>query len=140
MLYPKVKLEEIAVAVNQVLDKIVEYELKYTDQIKNVHPKYTKSAKNLVHYLALRSFDITILQEKLDEISLPITPDSKSSILHRILSFKTIVNRLLNVDCSEDERIYLTNKEAKYLLDQNSTSLLGNKKKNRKTYRNVQSI
>ena len=133
MLYPKVKLEEIAVAVNQVLDKIVEYELKYTDQIKNVHPKYTKSAKNLVHYLALRSFDITILQEKLDEIGLPITPDSKSSILHRILSFKTIVNRLLNVDCSEDERIYLTNKEAKYLLDQNSTSLLGNKKKNRNT-------
>ena len=133
MQYPKNKLQEIAVVIDSVIDKISEFELKYKAQLDNVHPNYTQSAKNLIHYLALRSFDITNLQEKLDEIGLPISPESKNSILHRMLNFKTIINSLLNIDLPVNEETHLTNKEAKKIQDRNSQVIFGTIKNNRKT-------
>lgn len=133
MLYPKNKLQEIVVSSDLIIARISELEHKYKEQIDNVHPNYTKSAKNLIHYLALRSFNIDFLQEKMDEIGLPNSPEFKGSILHRILSFKTIINSLLNIDLPEDKEIFLTNKEAKNILKENFEAVFGKIKKNRKT-------
>jgi pyruvate kinase len=133
MRYQKNKLQEIAASIDLVINKITEFELKYKIQLSNVHPNYSKSAKNLVHYLALRTFDVTILQKKLDEIGLPISPESKSSILHRILNVKTIINSLLNIDLPNNEKIFLTNKEAKIIQNQHSLAIFGKIKNKRKT-------
>src|SRR5690606_22167478 len=109
------------------------FEQKYQPQLSKVHPNYAKSAKNLVHYLALRTFDVNILQEKLDEIGLPISPESKNSILHRILNVKTIINSLLDIDLPYDEKPDLNNKEAKIIQNQNSIAIFGKLKNKRKT-------
>ena len=63
MLFPRDKLQEIIVALNSVIDKISEFENKYQSQLNNVHPNYSQSARNLVHYLAMRSFNINVFQE-----------------------------------------------------------------------------
>src|SRR5690554_6557511 len=120
MHYPEKKLQVISGVIDSVIDKILEFESKYKVQLDNVHPNYTQSARNLIHYLALRSFDISDLQEKLDEIGLPISPESKNSIYHRLLNFKTILNSLLNIDPPAHEDIHLTNKEAKIIQHRNS--------------------
>ncbi|MBZ0327985.1 MAG: hypothetical protein K8F54_10305 [Altibacter sp.] len=133
MLYPKNKLQEIEVTSDLILAKIYEFEAKYKQQIDSVHPNYTNSAKNLIHYLALRSFSIDILQKKIDEIGLPNSPEFKGSILHRILSFKTIINSLLKTDSSDDKKIFLTNKEAKKIQKENFEALFGKIKNKRKT-------
>lgn len=133
MRYQKNKLQEIAMAIDLVIDKISKFELKYQTQLSNVHPNYAKSAKNLVHYLALRTFDANILQEKLDELGLPISPESKNSILHKILNVKTIINSLLNIDLPSDEKIVIINKEAKIIQNQNSIAIFGKIKNERKT-------
>ena len=133
MLFPKNKLNELATTIDLVIDKIFEFEAKYAVQLNNVHPKYTKSAKNLIHYLALHSFDINILQEKLTEIGLPNAAGFEKSILHNLLSFKIIVNSLLNTDFQQDKKLFLTNKEAKKILKQNSKAVFGKIKNKRKT-------
>lgn len=133
MRYQKNKLQEIATAIDLVINKFTEFELKYKIQLSNVHPNYSKSAKNLVHYLALRTFDVNILQKKLDGIGLPISPDSKNSLLHRILNIKTIINSFLNINFPDNEKIYLTNKEAKIIQNQNSIAIFGKIKNKRKT-------
>ncbi len=133
MLYPKNKLQEIAVSIDLIIAEISKFEHKYQQQIDNVHPNYTKSAKNLVHYLALRSFNIDALQKRIDEIGLPNSPEFKGSILYRILSFKTIINSLLKIDSSDDKKIFLTNKEAKKILIENFVAIFGKVKRKRKT-------
>ena len=133
MLYPENKLREIVVTIDLILNKIHEFEHKYQQQIDNVHPNYTKSAKNLIHYLALRSFNLDNLQNKIDDIGLPNSPDIKASILHRILSFKTIINSLLNANLSIDERVFLTNIESKKIENKNFEALFGKIKSKRKT-------
>lgn len=133
MHYPEEKLQVISATIDSVIDKILEYELKYKVQLDNVHPKYAQSAKNLIHYLALRTFDVNGLQGKLDEIGLPISPESKNSILHRMLNFKIILNSLLNIDLPADQKIQLTNKKAKIIQDRNSKVIFGKIKNKRET-------
>ena len=116
MLFPKNKLKEIAVAMDMVIDKITEYEDRYEPEINNVHPKYVKSAKNLIHYLALRTIDVDILQEKLEEIGLPNSPGYEKNILHNLLVFKTIISSLLNNTLPDDNGNELTLKEANKIL------------------------
>ncbi|MGB3345137.1 MAG: pyruvate kinase [Aequorivita sp.] len=133
MHYPKKKLQVILEMIDSVIDKIAEFELRYKVQLDNVHPKYAQSARNLIHYLALRTFEISDLQEKLDEIDLPISPESKSSILQRILNFKTIINSLLNIDMPTGEKVRLTNREARMIQDRNSKVIFGTIKNKRET-------
>ena len=40
MRYKKNKLQEIAMAIDLVIDKISKFELKYQTQLSNVHPNY----------------------------------------------------------------------------------------------------
>ena len=133
MIYPKDKLQEIATAIEMVIAKIDEHEDRYQEQINNVHPKYRKSARNLIHYLALRSFDLDILQDKIGEIGLPTSPRFEGSILFRMLSFKTIIQSLLNGALPEDEEVFLNNKEAISIQKQHFNAVFGAVKKKRRT-------
>ncbi len=133
MLFARDKLQEIAVALDSVIAKISEFEQKYKSQLNNVHPNYSQSAKNLVHYLAMRSFNINILQEKLEEIGLPIALESQNNILYGLLNIRSIINSLLNNDLFDEELKYLNNKEVKKIQKQNFKALFGKIKNKRKT-------
>ena len=65
MPFQKDFLKEINTQIDIILQKIFEYEKRYSFQIEKVHPNYIESARNLIHYLALRTFDNNIIQEKL---------------------------------------------------------------------------
>jgi len=133
MLFSKDNLQKISNSIDTVIEKIHELESKYKLQIKNVHPNYRGSAKNLIQYLALRSFDVDLFQEKLGEIGLPNSPGSENNVLYNLLTFKTLINSLLKVETEELKDDYLNNKEAKEVLRKNSNALLGTRKNNRKT-------
>lgn len=133
MLLPSDKLEEIYVELNAIIKKISEFELKYKKQLDSVHPKHTQSAKNLVHYLALRSFDVNIIQEILNEIGLPSSPESQNNILFFLLNIRAIISSLLNKESLNGDVKFLTNKELDIILEQNSTALFGKIKNKRKT-------
>ena len=133
MLFPKSKLQEIAVAIDLVIGKIAEFEDYYEHEINSVHPNYVKSAKNLIHYLALRSIDVDILQEKLEEIGLPNPSGYEKNILHNLLIFKTITSSLLNNNLPDDNANELTLEEANKILKRNTKAVFGKIKNKRKT-------
>lgn len=133
MLFNPEQLREISSEIDLILDKISEFEYTYQAQIQNVHPKYAPSAKNLIHYLALRSFDIDVFQEKLNKIGLPNASNDEGSILHNLLMFKTIINHLLKDDSNIFHENILTNNEGKQLLSKHTTALFGKSTKNRRT-------
>jgi len=133
MLFETEKLEEIRIQIDLILEKILEYENRYKTQIASVHPNYTKSAKNLIHYIALRSFDNDVFQDKLSKIGLPNTSSSESSVLHNLLVYKTIINHLLNNKSIEETPNYLTKSESKQLLKKHANALFGEIDRNRRT-------
>jgi len=134
MLFNIEKLQEISSEIDLILDKISRFENTYKVQIENVHPNYTKSAKNLIHYLALRSFDIAIFQEKINKLGLPNSLNNEGSILYNLLIFKTIINHLLKVDSTTLNKIVLTNNESKELLKNNTKALFGKLTNKRRTH------
>ena len=101
MLFSKDKLQEVSNSIDTVIQKIYELESKYSKQINKVHPNYTDCAKNLIHYLALRSFDVDLFQEKLGELGLPNSPGSENNVLYNLLTFKTLINSLLKIETKE---------------------------------------
>lgn len=133
MLFQRDKLQEILVALDSVIDRISEFEHKYETELNSVHPKYAQSAKNLVHYLALRSFNINIFQDKLEDLGLPITLESQNNILYNMLNFRTVINSLMHNDLIAEEHEYINNKEVKKILKKNHKALFGKIKNKRKT-------
>lgn len=133
MLFDKEKLQEINTQIDLILSKISEFEVTYKTQIENVHPNYTKSAKNLIHYLALRSFDIDIFQKKLQSLGIPYNSNTEGSVLYNIQVFKTIINHLLKSDSSKIPEAVISNNKSKELLKKHTNALLGETPSNRRT-------
>ncbi|WP_412983761.1 pyruvate kinase [Pontimicrobium sp. IMCC45349] len=132
MVFNTEQLQEINTQIDLILDKISEYETRYQEQINNVHPKYIRSAKNLIHYLALRSFDNVLIEEKISNLELPSTSNNEGSILNGLISYKTILNTLLKKEEKLQEP-FINNKEAKDLLKKNTKALFGKSHKKRRT-------
>lgn len=133
MLFETEKLEEILIQIDLILEKIFEYENTYKNQITSVHANYAESAKNLIHYLALRSFDYDVFQDKLSKVGLPNTSSSESSVLHNLLIYKTIIHHLLKIEDVKDTHNYLTKRESKQLLNKHTNALFGEINRNRRT-------
>jgi len=133
MLFETEKLNEIRLQIDLILEKILEYENSYKTQIASVHPNYTESAKNLIHYLALRSFDNDVFQDKLNKLGLPNTSSSESSVLHNILIYKTIINHLLKTQETDFQHSYISKSESKQLLKKHTNALFGEINRNRRT-------
>lgn len=133
MLFETEKLKEIRLQIDLILEKVLEYENTYRSQIASVHPNYTESAKNLIHYLALRSFDNDVFQDKLNKLGLPNTSSPESSVLHNILIYKTIINHLLKTEDIYFQQSYISKSESKELLKKHTNALFGEINRNRRT-------
>ncbi|SFE93986.1 pyruvate kinase [Sunxiuqinia elliptica] len=132
-MYQPQKLETIAQEISLILEKAIAMEKEYAQELRQVHPVYAKSAKNLIHYLAFRNFDVDHLQNKLRELSLPSLSNIESHVVHSLLNIKTIINHLQGKQVVEKIPGVLTIPQSKSLLTKNTKMLLGSKSKNRRT-------
>ncbi len=60
-----IDIDETGAALDWICERAKVFEARYADDLAAVHPEYRDSAKNLVHYLALRHTDLRELQEDL---------------------------------------------------------------------------
>ena len=125
MTFQKVFLKEINAQIDIILQKVFEYEKRYSTQIEKVHPNFKESAKNLIHYLALRTFDNNIIQEKLAAAGLPISSSYEGQILFGLLSFKSIIIGLLREEEIEYNYSFIDTEQAKWFLKHNTEALFG---------------
>ena len=133
MTFQKVFLKEINAQIDIILQKVFEYEKRYSTQIEKVHPNFKESAKNLIHYLALRTFDNNIIQEKLAAAGLPISSSYEGQILFGLLSFKSIIIGLLREEEIEYNYSFIDTEQAKWFLKHNTEALFGKTPKKRET-------
>ncbi len=65
-----VDIARVGAQLQAIIDRAREFETDYADALLAVHPEFRDSARNLVHYLALRETDIRELQEDLAVLGL----------------------------------------------------------------------
>ncbi len=133
MLFNRKDLIEVNKDIDQVLKAIHLYERKHQHLIDAVHPNYIKSAKNLLHYLALRSFDTDKFQQRLKEIGIPSVTSIEDNVLYNVLTFKSIITHLLNVDVPLKYTPFLPVEEAREIIAANTDALFGKKTHSRNT-------
>ncbi len=126
-------LQQINRQLNDIIDKAKELENTYAENISNVLPVYRRSALNLVHYLAFRTFEIDDLQQQLRDLGLPSLSSIEAHVMDSLLSIKTIINHLLNEPAVEDIPGVVRIHESRKLLKRNTKLLFGYKSKKRLT-------
>ncbi|WP_083610148.1 pyruvate kinase [Pontibacter flavimaris] len=118
--------------LDQLHQDAVTLEEKFATTVKAVHPKFKKSARNLLHYLALRQHDIRDLQEQLAQLGLSSLGRAEG---HVLASLQAVRQHLCRIgECQDTQReLAVTFFENKELLDLHTEALLGPKPDKRST-------
>jgi pyruvate kinase len=128
-----VNIEELIVRIDAICEQTRIYEKKYDDAISAVDTAFSKSALNLVHYLALRSNDIGDLQKNLSSTGLSSLSKVEGHVLASLCTTRNILRILAGKKEKERRGIPVSLKEADQLLKSNTRALFGSKSKERKT-------
>lgn len=133
MLFNKTSLNDILFQLDDIILRIRAFEKQHQYLIDKVHSNYVQSARNLIHYLAIRSIDNKSLEQALIENNLPNTTSSESHILQSVLTLKTIIKSLLQQPFDSHENTYIQQKDAINFLTKNSNAIFGKSSKKRQT-------
>ncbi len=128
----KEKLAILLVEIEELIQYVLDWEEKYRDKIEKVHPDYMDSAKNLVHYYALRSRKLNNLQKRLGNFGLSRLSDSEAHIMASLLTTRSILKSMLKQK-TRYPRIQPSFKGSRRLIRRNSKDLLGYRSKGRRT-------
>ena len=91
----KKKLISMLQRLNELISIAKKFEKKFAEEIKNVHLEFQKSAINLVHYIALRTQDISDLQDDLGDMGISRIGKSESHVMASLIAVRKIIMRLL---------------------------------------------
>ena len=128
----KKKLNRLNDRLQVIKEQTVSYEEKYREALDKVHPLYLKSAKNLVHYLALRNEDLTELQDTLWQLGISRLGRAERHVLASITSVQNIIKGILKKLPVESEKPEITFKKGRKFLKAHTTALFGKKLKGSK--------
>ncbi len=128
----KERLEKLLHEIEELIQHVLEWEEEYFEKIKQVHPKYSKSATNLVHYWALKSKKLNSLQRRLGNFGLSKLSESEPHIMASLQTTRAILFNMLGENC-EFSKHKLSFKNSRKLRRNNAKSLLGYRSKGRRT-------
>ncbi|WP_276499013.1 pyruvate kinase [Pontibacter litorisediminis] len=118
--------------LDQLHQDAIALEEKFAPAVRAVHPKFRKSAKNLLHYLALRQHDIRELQEQLAQLGLSSLGRAEG---HVLASLQAVRQHLCQIARCTDtpKKLAVSFFENRELLAAHTEALLGPKPEKRST-------
>jgi pyruvate kinase len=124
MLFDHDEIRHLINNLDQIIGFISELENQYCEEIETCDPRYYQSARNLIHYLGLRHFDIRPLQEPLAKMGLSSLGRAESHTLANLRAIRYHLYHLLKVDWQFDHHC-ISLSQARHLLNRNTEALLG---------------
>ena len=123
----KHQVEALSAELNALGCSMLDLEATLLKQSSDVHEAHRRSARNLVHYLAMRQHDLRPLQSKLAHLGLSSLGRAESHVLSTVLIVQRALNALLGgkqTTLSPDE-LPVDFDEGVHLLKVNTDALLG---------------
>lgn len=126
------KIKELIQEVEQVIDVVITAEKEFLHLNKSVHPANQKGVKNLIHYRALRSMDLSQLQKRLSNLGLSILGSSESHVLYSLITINQILHSLIKEEFNFFSRQGPSIKASKKIQKKHAKNLLGYRSKSRR--------
>jgi len=123
------KYRKVCSTIKDIIQKAKELEKVHESMLEQVHPVFQKSAANLVHYLAFRSFDIDKLQSELENLGLPFLSTIESHVMRSLYNLQNI----LHLEDVANPKGYISVKKSRRIMRKNNKLLFGYKSKQRRT-------
>lgn len=120
-------LDDLIRELNALRSDMGQLEIEGMSKATNLHPGYERSARNLLHYLALRRHEIRGLQERLSLLGLSSLGRSESHVQATVDAILDVLHRLSQRDQRDtsyrEAPVGIT--ESKDLLRKHADALLG---------------
>ena len=120
-------LGQLSSELSSLVSNMLDLEAGLLKQPEAIHEAHRRSARNLVHYLALRQHDLRPLQSQLALLGLSSLGRAESHVLSTVLTVHRALNALLGTSdsppCPKERPIEFG--EGTQLLEANSDALLG---------------
>lgn len=94
----RVDIKRLSDQLASILRRAQEMETEFSEELAAVHPEFHSSARNLVHYLALRQFDIRELQEDLLTLGLSSLGRAERNVVGLISAVQNALRKLVSAD------------------------------------------
>lgn len=124
---PAAELSLVIEELSAIRREMLSREEQARELLNRVHPAHARSARNLVHYMALRRHDIRDLQDRLAGLGLSSLGRSEAHVLSNVEAILSIASRLVGTDppVPSGSRPPTTLEEGRELLARNTRALLG---------------
>lgn len=117
---------ELISELGKLRDAMLEREAQSSALLAGVSGDYAFSARNLIHYLALRSTDLRQIQQKLSWLGLSSLGHAESHVLANLNKVLGLLHRLTGQDwCDRSAEEPTGSIRSQHLLDQHVQQLLG---------------
>ncbi len=126
------KIERMIASVDALIENARALEAGYAEVLDRVHPAYQKSARNLVHYRAVRQYDLRKLQKQLGYLGLSRLGKAEEHVMANLLMTRSILQGFIKAKKLKIKKADLTFKQAPKLLTANTKALLGYRSKGRR--------
>ncbi len=127
------KIQSMIKEIDGLIEHAREVEKQYEEKLARVHPDYQNSARNLLHYRALRSLDLRHLHQQLGDLGLSRLARAERHVMSSLLTNREILHGFLeSIHLHKPHDVVSVKKARKLLLD-NTERLLGKSTKGRRT-------
>jgi len=87
------RLDELIHELTALRSKMLELESEGMVPARHIHPSYQQSARNLLHYLALRRHDLRHLQDQLTALGLSSLGRAEAHVLSTVEALLAVLHR-----------------------------------------------
>ena len=108
-----------------IRERAEELESRFEPDLLQVDPKFAASARNLLHYVALRQFDIGELQDQLATLGLSSLGRAERRVWASLLAVQHALQKLDGEESDESESDHQPTSASGALLERHSQALLG---------------
>ncbi|MCW5514716.1 pyruvate kinase [Muriicola sp. Z0-33] len=127
------KIQRLIGEISAIIERLEQFEAETSAELSEVHPKFIKSARNFIHYCALRKEDIRPIQKKLANLGLSRLDKPESHVMASLLASKAILEGFLNNEPIKKHKAQLTFKKSNRMGKSNAKALLGYRSRGRRT-------
>ncbi|MFT5763529.1 MAG: pyruvate kinase [Saprospiraceae bacterium] len=126
------KIKAIIVNLDSIIEKALSLEADNKTALGKIHPAYQSSARNLLHYRALRSHKLNDLQKELGNLGLSRLARIQSHVLSSLYTIRGVLASFLGKEIKYI-RSGVSLKKGNRILKKNAKTLLGYRSKGRRT-------
>ncbi|MDX1666039.1 MAG: pyruvate kinase [Saprospiraceae bacterium] len=120
--------KELIQKIDDILQYVKEQEYIFRSDLKRVHPTHRESARNLIHYLALRAFDLRKIQERLSHLSISSLGHSEGYTLTNLRKILQLLRMIAGKPVGNTDEVFhspLNYFRSKQQLKSNTDALFG---------------